>query len=95
MGIVDLQDVREVMFDRDRYADVCVRDLMAVPAQTVDVSDHMEDVMAAFEASGAWNLPVLEHGRYLGFVSRSRLFNAYRKWLREVSGDEETPPASV
>jgi len=95
VGIVDLQDVREVMFDRDRYAELCVRDLMALPAHTVDVSDHMEDVMAAFEASGAWNLPVLENGRYLGFVSRSRLFNAYRKWRREVSGDEETPPASV
>jgi CIC family chloride channel protein len=95
VGIVDLQDVREVMFDRDRYADVCVRDLMAFPAQTVDVSDHMEDVMAAFEASGAWNLPVLENGRYLGFVSRSRLFNAYRKWLREVSGEEDPAPGST
>jgi CIC family chloride channel protein len=51
--------------------------------------------MAAFEASGAWNLPVLENGRYLGFVSRSRLFNAYRKWLREVSGEEDPAPGST
>lgn len=89
LGIVDLQDVREVMFDRTRYGTTQVRELMAEPLHSVDVNDHMEDVMARFEASGAWNLPVLDGGRYVGFVSRSRLFNAYRKWLREVSGEED------
>ena len=89
LGIVDLQDVREVMFDQERYGTTRVRELMAEPTHTVDVNDRMEEVMAHFEASGAWNLPVLDSGRYIGFVSRSRLFNAYRKWLREVSGEEE------
>ena len=45
----------------------------------------MDDVMAKFEQCGAWNLPVVEGGRYMGFVSRSRLFNAYRKWLKATS----------
>jgi CIC family chloride channel protein len=48
----------------------------------------MEKVMNMFEVSGAWNLPVVDsEGKYLGFVSRSRLFNAYRKWLKETSGE--------
>jgi len=47
----------------------------------------MDDVMAKFETCGAWNLPVVEDGRYVGFVSRSRLFTAYRKWLKATSLD--------
>lgn len=89
LGIVDLQDVRGIMFDRERYSTVRVREVMAETHHTVDVNDRMEEVMARFEASGAWNLPVLDGGRYVGFVSRSRLFNAYRKWLREVSAGED------
>ena len=46
----------------------------------------MDDVMAKFEHM-LWNLPVVEDGRYVGFVSRSRLFTAYRKWLKETSLD--------
>jgi len=42
--------------------------------------------MSKFESSGAWNLPVINSkGKYIGFVSRSRLFNAYRRWLKETS----------
>jgi len=44
-------------------------------------------VMSKFESSGAWNLPVVDsEGKYMGFVSRSKLFNAYRRWLKATSG---------
>ena len=42
-----------------------------------------EKVMEKFEASGAWNLPVLEDEKYVGYVSKSKLFSAYRKLLRD------------
>ena len=52
----------------------------------VFVDERMESVMQKFEHSGAWNLPVLDHeSRYLGFVSRSRIFSAYREQLSQVS----------
>ena len=60
---------------------------MTLPIAEVQWNDKMEDVMAKFERCGAWNLPVVEDGRYVGFVSRSRLFNAYRKWLKATSLD--------
>jgi CIC family chloride channel protein len=41
----------------------------------------MQSVMMKFEKSGAWNLPVIDEGKYIGFVSKSRIFNAYRKKL--------------
>ena len=87
LGIVDLQDIRQVMFDRDQYLSLRVVDLMTLPLAEVEWEDKMDDVMAKFENCGAWNLPVVEDGRYVGFVSRSRLFTAYRKWLKATSLD--------
>ncbi len=87
LGIVDLQDIRQVIFDRDQYLSLRVVDLMTLPLAEVQWEDKMDDVMAKFEQCGAWNLPVVEDGRYVGFVSRSRLFNAYRKWLKATSLD--------
>ena len=87
MGIVDLQDIRQVMFDQEQYLSLRVIDLMTLPLAEVQWDDKMDDVMAKFEHCGAWNLPVVEDGRYVGFVSRSRLFTAYRKWLKATSLD--------
>lgn len=87
LGLIDLQDIREVMFDSETYDSCRVQDLMTVPASTIDVETKMSVVMGEFERTGAWFLPVLESGRFVGFVSRSKLFDTYRKWLREASLD--------
>ncbi len=87
LGIVPLEEVRSVMFDRSKYETTQVRDLMVLPADTIDLADRMDGVMAKFDKSRAWNLPVTEQGRYVGFVSRSNLFGAYRKWLQEFSSE--------
>ena len=44
--------------------------------------------MNKFETSGAWNLPVLDDGKYVGFVSKSKLFSAYRKLLRDFYDED-------
>jgi CIC family chloride channel protein len=41
----------------------------------------MQQVMQKFQDSGAWNLPVIKEGKYLGFVSKSKLLTAYRRKL--------------
>lgn len=87
VGIVPLEEIRGVMFDPTRYDSLTVRDLMVVPPAILDMGQNMEAVMDTFDRTGAWNLPVVEQGRYLGFVSRSNLFGAYRAWLQEVSED--------
>ena len=76
------------MFETDRYDTTSVNELMADLEFTLVQTSKMEDVMDLFEASGAWNLPVVdEEGKYVGFVSRSRLFTAYRRWLKETSDE--------
>jgi CIC family chloride channel protein len=80
-GIITLDDFREIMFDTEKQERVIVRQLMHTPPEILLDTDNMQIAMEKFERSGAWNLPVIQEGRYLGFVSKSRIFNTYRKRL--------------
>lgn len=80
-GLLTLDDVRTIMFDPSRH-DTPIRTLMIKPTTVVRLGDDMMDVMGRFESSGKWNLPVLdEEGRYIGFLSRSKIFTSYRQRL--------------
>ena len=85
MGIINLDDIRQIMFKQDLYESVKVDSLMFVPPAVVSPTDNMDKVMKKFEETGVWNLPVCEDGKYIGFVSKSKLFSAYRKTLQEQS----------
>ncbi|MDR1414362.1 MAG: chloride channel protein [Odoribacteraceae bacterium] len=87
LGIVLLDDIRKIMFNQEMYATTYVRDFMTIPDTVIDSRDSMERVMKKFEESGAWNLPVLHDGEYLGFVSKAKIFNTYRRVLIHFSDD--------
>jgi chloride channel protein, CIC family len=80
-GIITLDDIREIMFDTEKRQMVIINTLMRQPPAEVQLDEPMESVMNKFEKTGAWNLPVTYGGRYAGFVSKSRIFNAYRTRL--------------
>ncbi len=86
-GIVLLDDIRNLMFRPEKYEKYTVKELMILPPALVETKDSMESVMRKFEESGAWNLPVVEDGKYIGFISKSRIFNAYRKVLVHYSDE--------
>lgn len=86
-GVVLLDDVRDIMFDTEIYDDTRVSDLMVMPPSYIDKSEKVDKVMETFNKTGAWNLPVLDGGRYVGFLSKSRIFSTYRDLLMEVSED--------
>ncbi|MBI9068742.1 MAG: chloride channel protein [Salinivirgaceae bacterium] len=81
LGIVLLDDIREVMFNQEMYDNTLVQDLMTTPPDTIVMEDTVEMVMDKFETSGAWNLPVLKDGKYEGFLSKSKIYAAYRRFL--------------
>lgn len=85
VGVLTLDDFKAMLFDKTLYDKVKVSDLMTTPPAIVDKSETMEAVMNKFQTSGAWNLPVVDEGRYVGFISKSKLFSAYRRKLLEVS----------
>ena len=88
LGIVLLDDIRNIMFRQELYHRFTVNKLMtSVPARLFD-TDSMEQVMKTFDDTKAWNLPVVDRdGRYLGFVSKSKIFNSYRQVLVHFSED--------
>lgn len=85
-GLVTLDDIRSIMFDNTKYDTVFVKDLMHADSERIVITDSMETVMEKFTKSNAWNLAVVdENGKYLGMVSKSKIFSAYREQLIEVS----------
>ena len=46
----------------------------------------IQSVLPRFEESHTWMLPVVDkQNRYLGFISKSRVLNAYREALMKIS----------
>ena len=81
-GIILLDDIRPIMFDQSLYAEVKANEVMQEPPEIIDVKmDKMTDIMKKFQDSSAWNLPVVEDGKYIGFISKSKLLTAYRRQL--------------
>ena len=87
IGIVLLDDIREIMFNNDLYHETLVEELMSVPPAMIECNENMDCVMRKFEETGAWNLPVVEDGKYLGFVSKSKIFSVYRRVLIHFSDE--------
>ena len=87
VGVVLLDDVRQIMFEPEQYSKVIVEELMIDFPTSVSSTDSMDSVMRKFNNTGAWNLPVIDDGKYIGFVSKSKLFNAYRKVLQDFSDE--------
>ncbi len=86
LGILLLDEVRNIMFQPRLYKRFRVSQLMTSPAAILRHDMSMEEVMTVFEDTGAWNLPVTdEERRYLGFVSKSKIFNSYRRVLVHFS----------
>ncbi len=84
LGLVDMDDVREDMFHPDMYENP-ISAYMIQAKEHISTSEPMDSVMEKFRKTGYYNLPVIDDGKYIGFVSRANIFNAYRKVLKDVS----------
>ena len=84
-GLVKMDDIRDIMFNPEMYETTKVRDLMFMPRFTVSRTESMEGVAKKFQVSGRYNITVLDEGKYVGFVSRAKVFSAYREMLRDIS----------
>ena len=85
-GLITLDDIREIMFRQDLYDEIHVQQLMKAPLATVQVDESMASAMKKFDNSQSWNLPVLNNGTYLGFISKSSIFTEYRSELMKQVG---------
>lgn len=86
-GVVLLDDIRNIMFRTDLYPKMHVSRFMAAVPAVIEINMPMDKVMEIFDKTNAWNLPVVDKGKYIGFVSKSKIFNSYRHVLRHFTDD--------
>lgn len=87
-GVVLLDDIRNIMFRADLYRKMTVSRFMSMPPAMIHNDWSMEKVMETFDNTNAWNLPVVDSdGKYVGFVSKSKIFNSYRHVMRHFTED--------
>jgi CIC family chloride channel protein len=84
-GLVFVNNIRNIIFNQELYDDTYVSNLMYMPDPVVCLSESMEDVAHKFQETGHYNLPVIKDGKYMGFVSRARIFSTYRRLLKDFS----------
>lgn len=87
VGIVKLDDIRHIMFNQEVYKTTYVKDLMFMPEYTVNIDEQMEEVAGKFTRSGRYNIAVVDNGKYVGFLSRARVFSSYREMLKHFSDE--------
>ena len=87
LGVIFINDIRHIIFEHDQYDTVYIRNLMYMPDTLIDKHATMEDVAQKFAETSHYNLPVLDDGKYVGFVSRANVFSAYRKLVKDFSND--------
>ncbi len=86
LGILTLNDIRSIMFDKSLYEKVTVGSLMHGASDIIYYEkDSAEEILNKFKRTGAWNLVVVKNGKYFGFISKSRLLTAYRRKLIQVT----------
>lgn len=87
IGMVLLDDIRNIIFSPEQYENTYVHDLMVAPGICVNPDDSMEDVAHRIQQTGRFNIPVVKDGKYLGFVSRANVFSSYRRMLKRFSDE--------
>ncbi|WP_159517090.1 chloride channel protein [Sunxiuqinia indica] len=86
-GMIKMNDIRDIIFNQDLYETVYVKDLMYMPEYFISPGDTMHVVAEKFETSGRFNLAVIDNGKYIGFISRAKVFSNYRNTVRTFSHD--------
>ncbi len=86
-GVITLNRIRKDMFKPKNYNKIKVEDLMYIPDIIVGLGDSMDTIANKLQDSGYYNIPVVENGKYLGFISKSNVFSTYRVMLKHFSED--------
>lgn len=85
-GHILFDDIRPIMFDRKLYC-VPIENIMVKPQYIIDPGESMESIVKKFDESHKYNIPVVKDGKYIGYLSRAKVFTTYQETLREISAD--------
>ena len=80
-GIIHMDNIRSIIFNPNKHENLRVKDLMGKPAAVIRLHENLHEVLKKFDDTNQWNLPVVDSGKYLGFVSKSSVLTKYRSEL--------------
>lgn len=84
IGIVLMDNIRNIMFRPELYNRFTVARFMTSPPGIIVIGMPMDKIMELFDRTKAWNLPVVdENGHYIGFISKSNILDVYRGVLSD------------
>ncbi len=90
-GIVEINDIKKNLFDPDNFHRVSVRSLMKPVPALIHADESMKKVMDKMDLTGSWYLPVVDaNDRFLGFISKTRIFEKYREALAGLADPYQT-----
>lgn len=88
VGVVILDDIRNIIFRQELYHRYHVADFMVMPRERIITTDSMEMVMNKFDSTDSWILPVMdENNKYIGCVSKSKILATYRQMMVDMSAE--------
>ena len=88
-GVLEMDELRRNILGNGRPEQTSLLSISRQPAATVRQGEGIDSVMRKFDSTEAWRLPVLDaDGKYLGFISRSRILEAYRRELRRIAAED-------
>lgn len=85
-GHILFDDIRKIMFDTNLY-NLPIEHFMVIPSYVISPDESMESVVKKFEESHKYNIPVINEGKYIGYISRANVFTAYQATLKEISAE--------
>jgi CIC family chloride channel protein len=85
LGLITIDDIRDIMFKQDLYDKITVKELMRRPGYIITEKDDISSAMKLFDESHLWNIPVVFNGKYKGFISKSTILEKYREVLIQSS----------
>lgn len=85
-GILTLDDLRPLLFNKDKDASITILQLMKAPPAVIHTEDEPLEIIQVFDETGVWNLPVVnDSNEFVGFISKSTILTSYRQLLKEYS----------
>ena len=86
VGILELNDIKKLVLRQDMEVDASIAPIVKNPPEIIYYKDSMTEVMKKFDHANTWHLPVLNaENKFMGFISKSKLFDRYRLSLSEKS----------
>jgi CIC family chloride channel protein len=87
LGLIMLNNIRDKMFHEELLDTTFVKDYYVQAPAVIDYDDSFEQIMSAFDETQAWNLPIIKNNKFVGIISKSKLYSEYRKLMLQLSDD--------